>query len=278
MHIGLFSNIYIWVFFKYFRPRNNSNTQCMQWTDEHDQVFVREILCFEPWKFRHNSLERGQIWTNVAESLCLLEIPKFRVTQRSVRDRFSLLTKKYKKKIAAEEKASGISPNETELDIAMGDILERFSEADAEHEKANNEKKKKVEEDSGKAEEMRKRSLETFGETMQRNENTTPKKKKRSTGSEVLEYLKEKGIRDEKLRETELELKKNESENREKQQNRTFEQQQSSFQHLLESQNRQMEQIRTMNEMMMRQQQQQFVQQERQNAILMALLEKTIKK
>ena len=38
------------------------------------------------------------------------------VTQRSVRDRFKLLSDKYKKKINAEERGSGISPAMTELD------------------------------------------------------------------------------------------------------------------------------------------------------------------
>lgn len=196
----------------------------MQWTEEHDKIFPREILCFEPWKHKHNSIERGQLWTTVAETLCLHESPKFKVTQRSVRDRFSLLTKKYKRKFAAEEKASGISPDETELDKAMGDILERFSQADAEHEKTYNEKINKIEEDNMKADEMRKRSLETFAETMERGEkNPSKTKKRKSTGADVLEYLREKGGKDKEFRRAELCLKKSKSKERIMQQAREFE-------------------------------------------------------
>ena len=57
----------------------------------------------------------------------------------------------------------------------MRDILERFSEADTEHEKVSDKKKKIAEDHSGKAEQMRKISLETFAETLQWNENGVPK-------------------------------------------------------------------------------------------------------
>ena len=82
----------------------------MRWTDGHDQAFVREILPFEPdWQF-------------VADSLNQLEHPKFYVSQRSVSDRLKIIIDKHKKKTRDEEKASGISPEETELDIAIQEI------------------------------------------------------------------------------------------------------------------------------------------------------------
>ena len=91
------------------------------------------------------------------------------------------------RKFAAKEKASGISSDDIELDIAMRDILERFSEADSEHEKASDKKKKIAKDRSGKAEQMRKRSQETFAETLQWNENSVPKKKKPKSGSHAVE-------------------------------------------------------------------------------------------
>ena len=54
----------------------------------------------------------------------------FRVTRRSIRDRYLLLERRYKKKIAEEEKASGISPEPSELDRLMEDIVTVFEEAD----------------------------------------------------------------------------------------------------------------------------------------------------
>ena len=59
-----------------------------------------------------------------------LEESFFKVTPRSDRDRYSLLTKKYKSKWRAEDKALGIAPNHIETDKRLLDLTERFDEAD----------------------------------------------------------------------------------------------------------------------------------------------------
>ena len=46
-------------------------------------------------------------------------------------------------RIKDEEKASGISPEPTEVDDAMCDILKRFEEAEEDHQKEQEEKKRK---------------------------------------------------------------------------------------------------------------------------------------
>ena len=65
----------------------------------------------------------------------------FKVPPRSVRDRYSLLVKKYKSKRRAEDKASGRAPSHTEIDEALLDLIERFDEADIARQKAKAEKK-----------------------------------------------------------------------------------------------------------------------------------------
>ncbi|CAB4012763.1 Hypothetical predicted protein, partial [Paramuricea clavata] len=84
--------------------------------------------------------------------------PKFIVTQRSVREHLAVLQKKYQKKMRQEEKASGISPEKTELDILLE---ERTSKSIKE------EKEKK------------------------------PKRKRRS-GGEMVDYLKKKFVSEQK--------------------------------------------------------------------------------
>ena len=91
----------------------------------------------------------------------------------------------------AEERASGINPDETELDIALQDILERFKQAEEEQTKESgtkesDEKKAKTEGDMQKAAEMRQRSLETFSETKERSLEETPSKRARNNGSETI--------------------------------------------------------------------------------------------
>ena len=58
-----------------------------------------------------------------------------KVTQRSLRDRYKILVDNFKKSDWEEAAASGISPEETESDIALADIIERFEEADEMHKK-----------------------------------------------------------------------------------------------------------------------------------------------
>ena len=57
------------------------------------------------------------------------------MTQRSVRDRYKLLVDNFKKCEQDEASASGISPEETESDIVLADIIERFEEEDEMHKK-----------------------------------------------------------------------------------------------------------------------------------------------
>ena len=89
----------------------------------------------------------------------------FKVSQRSVRDRYSVLENKYKQKQREEERASGIETDETEIDKAIRDIIGQFDEGKQAFKTASEEKIKLVEEESSKAQEMRRQSLETFAET-----------------------------------------------------------------------------------------------------------------
>ena len=47
----------------------------------------------------------------------------FKVTTRSVTDRYALLLKKYKKMWSEEEKASVINPKHTEIDDALLNLI-----------------------------------------------------------------------------------------------------------------------------------------------------------
>ena len=188
----------------------------MCWTNDHDTLFLREVLCVEPWLARQGSPERGQVWEIIAANLNSLEEPYFKVTQRSVRDRYNLLAKKYKQKWNSEDMASGINPEHTEIDDALRDIIERFDEADEARAKLNDEKKCNAESDLCKAKEIRQLSLETFGESSKRKDiddvENSGKKQKRRSSCDTITYLTEKSQRDHELRKEELKLKERELE------------------------------------------------------------------
>ncbi|CAH3185083.1 unnamed protein product, partial [Porites lobata] len=88
--------------------RNNS----MKWTVEHDLTLCGEVLLQEPFKHPKNIKEGRGL--------------------RSVRDRLTLLQTRYKGKVREEEKASGIDCEETPLDAAIEEILEKEKAADME--------------------------------------------------------------------------------------------------------------------------------------------------
>ena len=71
-------------------------------------------------------VQRGRKWSEIDEHLLNVETPQFKVGQRGVWERYSLLAK-----TREDEGASGIStPELTELDQAPGDLVVREGEAD----------------------------------------------------------------------------------------------------------------------------------------------------
>ena len=102
----------------------------MEWTGDHDHSLCQEILALEPLQAKKGSIARGEIWEQFANNLNSLEIPRFKVTKRSVRERYTLLIENLKKKLKEEEKASGIETDMSDVEKALEEVLEK--EADAE--------------------------------------------------------------------------------------------------------------------------------------------------
>ena len=96
----------------------------MKWTRNHDIIFLRELLLFEPRNYKYGSKERRNFWERISESFNQLTDISFKVTQRSVQDHYQTLEKTYKKQKRKEDRQRGINPEETEVDIALPDIIE----------------------------------------------------------------------------------------------------------------------------------------------------------
>ena len=183
----------------------------MEGTEDHDLCLSQEILSLEPFKAKKGSIARGNIWDQITNNLNSLEIPKFRVSKRSVRERYTLLIEKLKKKLKEEEKASGIETSMSDVEKALEEIMEK--ESDAENTAESNKKKA----DHAKAVEMRKRAMESIRSTQKRKgsdevedeENAQAKPKiTRRSGGETIAYLREKNDMAQKWKAEELELQK----------------------------------------------------------------------
>jgi hypothetical protein len=202
----------------------------MEWKEEHDVLLCREILISQPFKFKERTVERGKIWDQIANQLNTCQTLKFRVNKRSVRERFKLIKEKFKRKIQEEENASGIDVEPaSELEQALEDICALEESLPAE---VTDSKQAKAKANKLKAEEIRQKAMESFGQTKAREGHEEPTKKKRRGGNDSIQFLREKS-------EKELEVRKQELKLKEKEQERLFEQQREMMQ-LMQSQQQSM--------------------------------------
>ena len=166
----------------------------MIWNEEKDELLCREILVVNVFcGTKRSTVARGAKWEKVAENLNKLQDVYFKVDKRAVRDRYNNLARDLRKKIKNEEKASGIETDMTNLEKALEDLIEREDAAESEQRVVDDQKKQ----DRENATDMRKRAMESIGQTKKRkesndDENEGRKFKKRSSGNATVAYLREK--------------------------------------------------------------------------------------
>ena len=190
------------------------------WTKEHDILLCREVLSVNPFSAKKNSNERGKLWEEISTNLNTTSGVRFFVTKRSVRDHLNILIKRYRKKMNTEERSTGVSPEPTELDQALADIIEMEEVASTSQEIDEAVIKEKEDTDKQKAESMRKMAMEKLGETQKRafeeGEQENHIKKKRRSGNETISFLREKAESEKALREEELAIRRKQQELEEK--------------------------------------------------------------
>ena len=183
----------------------------MEWTERHDTFLAREVLVSEPYRFKKGSVDKGKAWSAIADRLNSSLDLLFRVSQRSVRERFALIQDKFIKKNNRDERSSGTSIIMTEIDQLIEEVTEK--EKAAEDTRGVNENRGKIEADRAKAEEARKRAMERMGQTKRRlSEDGEDCSKHRRSGNDTLAFLRERSAIDRALKEKELDLKKLEME------------------------------------------------------------------
>ena len=129
----------------------------------------------------------------------------------------TFLQKRFQVRLNREERASGISDDNSELDNLLEEILEKEKAAKEKLDNDDEDKKKSLANEKAAAEDMRKRALERVGQTAKRKgkeegpeaEKSKSRKSRKSTG-EAMEYLKERASKEIQLREQELEMRKKE--------------------------------------------------------------------
>ena len=222
------------------------------------------------------------MWEKVAEALNNCSSPAFNVDKRSVRDHVGILVNRYKKKLRAEEKATGITPDEpTELDNLLEEIIALEETADAELQEITTEKREKIESDRAKAEDIRMKAMEKVSATKKRESvemEVNKSKRQRRSGSDAMVYLSQRAEINYELKQEEVKLKKEQQDFEKKRMEATSNQQlQLQQQHTemlkLMQQQQQQSQQQMMNSQMLLMQQQQH-----QTKALMGILDKMLNK
>ena len=184
----------------------------MGWTDAHDIQLAREVLVIEPFRFKPRTVERGKVWQEIANRLNESRLIHFRVTKRLTREHFSLL-EKFKAKRKNEAKQSSVEVQDSELDVAMEEIWEKWQEAESQDAMCDR-NKKQIEAEKASEEEVRRKACEKLGETSKRKmeEEAAEVKpsKSRRYGSDTIEFLREKVRQDLAIRKEEVQRKERE--------------------------------------------------------------------
>ena len=148
--------------------------------------------------------------------------------------------------MTAEERSTGVSPELTELDQALADIVEMEEVASTSPEIDETVRKEKEDTDKQKAESMRKMAMENLGETQKRageeGEQENHMKKKGRSGKETISFLCEEAESEKALREEELVILRKQQELEEKKL-ASYLDQQKSMMELMHQQQQQQSQI-----------------------------------
>ena len=185
----------------------------MEWSEEHDVLFLREMLARNVFGTKKGSPTRGMAWEAIVDSLNEIHSPKFQLKdKKAVRERWNLLRKKFSKKMSEEEKASGISVEElTEKESLIEELVEREDTIQAKAESASKQQLK----DNETAEDIRKKVMESLKETKTRNSDeggASPKRRKSRRAEPLVDFLREKAAADREIRQQELRAKQQEQE------------------------------------------------------------------
>ena len=98
----------------------------MEWSEAHDMQLCREIMVTNLFSAKRKT-DRKRLWETIARNLVKINSPKFKtpLSERAVRERYMRIAQSLKTKINEEIKASGISPEQSELDVLLEELTER---------------------------------------------------------------------------------------------------------------------------------------------------------
>ena len=131
---------------------------------------MREMAAQGIFQFKSGSRERDTVWQAIAKNLNGHKDLFHSVTSRGVRDRFTLILRRYKAKNAEELKSTGEGSEDelSEYDLLLEELTHLSEESDKKANAEAESAKEKISAEKELALDIRKRAMETMGQTSKR--------------------------------------------------------------------------------------------------------------
>lgn len=138
----------------------------MEWSEAHYILLCREMLAVKPFQAKREATQRTKICETIVHHLEGIDQPFLRVSVRSIRDRYTPLARKFRKRTQDEIKGSGTSPEMSELEVLLEELVgpEDMSEKEQQMES----EEKNTREDQDRAIDMKKKAMEKLSDTENR--------------------------------------------------------------------------------------------------------------
>ena len=121
-------------------------------------------MLFEPYLHKPRPVALGNALKAIAAQLTAAPI-SFKVDAQAVKERFGGLVEQFKAKNTEELVATGVSPEQSELDVALEEIVHKMDEAELANETNENNANEKRSEEMEYAKDLREMACGILGET-----------------------------------------------------------------------------------------------------------------
>ena len=131
-----------------------------------------------------------------------------------LQEKFGGLVERFKAKNREEFVATGVSPELLQLDVALEEIVQKMDEEELANDTNENNANQKRSKEMEYGKDLREMACETLRKTSKRKskESGPAGKKRRTDGSDTLVYLREKGEKEQEMKKTEFDWRKQELE------------------------------------------------------------------
>ena len=142
------------------------------WPAELSVRLCREVVFLRPYQFVPRSEERTSTWELIIDNLrSLSEYKEMTFETKAVKEHLTGILAKRKAQVRKDDKETGLGEEKqrTELQVLLDELIEDMEREEEIHRLKTNEKKNADDKEKEQALEVRKKAMESLGQTRKRN-------------------------------------------------------------------------------------------------------------